>query len=1082
MGRGLGHRHKLNDEVDLLSLAFNMPTRQTLRRLDRRQQHAKPIQYLDSDDEESRCKTINSSDAESSEDTDPAPGQRSASSSGRVSDLLSWTRNKCLKVRSPSQNRRLSSKKRRQQGKGQRLAGRSRSISTSNNSTSSQSSVKSEDRALRSTKASKLRSKHRKSNEPGISDELIPRKLSSNRDKSVPSSVAVRKYLATPGPFNQPIFPYQTAPDRGGHVNMWYHHPYPVANSFTQSSPAPAWQWLPIQTGAPYPAQNHRPVQSSAPTGTMAQICNLQEKLNYKRQQSLHAPLDKILESDIKGIQEEINRCLDLAMLGTGRRNYNFGRSSSSSASKSSTNELPETKQDSEGSSRESEKSSWSINVTETKKTHGQKVLKSHHHVCSGCDSVRSLSFHAMHPFEYGQRRVYNYCSNCLATNSVIDTMKLLHFCFGCGIVRSRAYQSANPMNMRIMQANYCIRCVTTLRSHEGIPDMSVIGVDADGSKPPETAFSDGDQSSRAISYDDHCPDSSIAARAGSNSTASARASSRQYDSESLRARSSARSSPAVGSTTIQQRRKRNLIGSKAEIEHLALDNEVSYRCSEQPPLMSPCSPQRSLGTAYRRSQRDDTSHLSSGANHLTNRANSSTEYQIPFVEDEHDMTSVSDEANHLSQEPCRLQPCCHSRSVEPQMCHDHCQSRGPIPLTEVFEVAEPTRDHRTCGSHECEMKGLAPKHPQTSDSGSKHRTAHTSKEERVQEHDCCQRDGKIHCEHKDATRGSQAGSSNSPGSLSSRGSGKNEENGTTCFSRFSAYRKPKQVDSPLLRVPKPKSPTGDENRRNPSGSSSQYQPPSVDSVMEDVPGQPLTDEDGHETFKYSRGAFAPSVNSTETEANWGGISGGFYDYNPSNKPYFSEDLRFYNSEDRFSYEGETKDQSDRGFPPRNQFPKSTSIFSSFGASTSDPGLVDPDLEPSFFGENYDHGYGAAGDNPYYTPREPLFLHLRDRFNRTGSNAATSGFASRPHSHPKPGVSSRNWYFPEPIIEEPSSRPSSPEPKTKLIGKYRFCRSLELSPLTVLCSLEYSSSEEVDPPEVSDIKILANDERSKDIV
>lgn len=62
------------------------------------------------------------------------------------------------------------------------------------------------------------------------------------------------------------------------------------------------------------------------------------------------------------------------------------------------------------------------------------------HHLCSSCD-VRSEKFHNKHPLVAGCKPLLNYCGPCEDKIDRGIITKRHHFCFGCGVVRSKAFQ-----------------------------------------------------------------------------------------------------------------------------------------------------------------------------------------------------------------------------------------------------------------------------------------------------------------------------------------------------------------------------------------------------------------------------------------------------------------------------------------------------------------------------------------------------------------------------------------------------------------------------------------------------------------
>lgn len=84
--------------------------------------------------------------------------------------------------------------------------------------------------------------------------------------------------------------------------------------------------------------------------------------------------------------------------------------------------------------------------------------------VCYKCGKLRSDKIQERHPLKEGQKMQPNWCGKCRIHGElhgrtlVFDGQR--HYCWGCGIVRSRTYHDDNPIEKdEVSMPNYCKPC-----------------------------------------------------------------------------------------------------------------------------------------------------------------------------------------------------------------------------------------------------------------------------------------------------------------------------------------------------------------------------------------------------------------------------------------------------------------------------------------------------------------------------------------------------------------------------------------------------------------------------------------------
>lgn len=98
------------------------------------------------------------------------------------------------------------------------------------------------------------------------------------------------------------------------------------------------------------------------------------------------------------------------------------------------------------------------------------------HHICDGCGNLRSRHYHEMHPLAPGKPKHPSLCEGCREVHyrPGVTGSTSQHVCFGCGIFRSNTFNRKNPVQPdKPLLANLCGRCELAMR--EADDDVSSI-------------------------------------------------------------------------------------------------------------------------------------------------------------------------------------------------------------------------------------------------------------------------------------------------------------------------------------------------------------------------------------------------------------------------------------------------------------------------------------------------------------------------------------------------------------------------------------------------------------------------------
>ncbi|KAL7960003.1 hypothetical protein V8C34DRAFT_322338 [Trichoderma compactum] len=438
--------------VDLLSLAFNLPTRRDFERADRvadqSQVHTQSvrIQYDAGEDESSEAEssTISQADGKRSDtqDADETPKARKSSkprqqqqAKEKKNDRRAPSPKDTKKIPGPAKmpllTRRLS---KRETSKPPKSRERSSSSPASLRASSPAFSIPSSATFPRAT------SKH------------------SQKAANIAASDAAARPLqlhigggAQPQPFYQPMFAFPTA------------SVYPQTQYYSTVGNDSTFGCNPY---VPFPMSSLPPTNIT----TTPQPCNLisqqvqyiQSELDEVVMKLSQNPDDATLKGNLSALQTELNTRLN-SLLGTERQKE--FKASDASKPHDLTMMSPMSQ----------------LSTTQHERSPKRKIR---HHLCTGCGKVRSSDYHRKRPFIPRDRPSKNYCEDCFEENVEKGILEH-HFCYGCGTARSKEFHQNHPISEDDKPfPNYCSICVEEIRSAETIADFSVVDL------APEIRFS----------------------------------------------------------------------------------------------------------------------------------------------------------------------------------------------------------------------------------------------------------------------------------------------------------------------------------------------------------------------------------------------------------------------------------------------------------------------------------------------------------------------------------------------------------------------------------------------------------------
>ncbi|KAL7927890.1 hypothetical protein ACQKWADRAFT_325224 [Trichoderma austrokoningii] len=418
--------------VDLLSLAFNLPTRRDIERADREaaqaQSHSQSIRIRydpgdESSDNESLSTLVSNASNEEADETPKAQkltksrAQRQSKPQERIFQRFSPKNKPRPTNTEPSPTRR----------------------------TSKRDSAKARERS--SSSPATLRGPSTPASIP--SSATFPRSTSNFCQKAAHLASPLQASIgreASPPQFYQPVFAFPT-----GSV----YPPTPYYSPLTKVNPASdATQHVPFPLYTLTPTNMPK---SHQPGSISQEVQRIQSKLDGVVVQLSKNPEDAAFKSELSALQTELNT----------RLNTLLGMAPPTESNILEDSELRDSKKRFKKLTTQFQPMAVLRDMS--------PVRKMRHHLCTGCGKVRSSNYHTKHPIVPGGRPSMNYCEDCFEEN-VEDGALDIHFCYGCGNVRSKEFQQNHPISKGERPfPNYCSVCVEEIRSAEAIADVSMV-------------------------------------------------------------------------------------------------------------------------------------------------------------------------------------------------------------------------------------------------------------------------------------------------------------------------------------------------------------------------------------------------------------------------------------------------------------------------------------------------------------------------------------------------------------------------------------------------------------------------------
>ncbi|TFB06186.1 hypothetical protein CCMA1212_001912 [Trichoderma ghanense] len=262
---------------------------------------------------------------------------------------------------------------------------------------------------------------------------------------------------AQPQQYYQPVFAYPT-------VSM-----YPPAQYY---SPVPSdtvaggHQYVPFPMTPKPSTKTHASPQPSSLTSQ--QVQEIQSQIDEVATKLSQHPEDIALKSILSTLQTELNTKLN-SLLGMETRKES--KAPNVSTPPDLKTQFPQPPQ---------------AAATQPDKSHKSRFR---HHLCTGCGSVRSTDYHKKHPIIPGGNPSMNYCEDCFE-RKVENGDPEHHFCYGCGTARSKEFHHNHPISKGDRPfPNYCSVCVEEVRSAETIADVSMVNFNP-GNRPNKNGAS----------------------------------------------------------------------------------------------------------------------------------------------------------------------------------------------------------------------------------------------------------------------------------------------------------------------------------------------------------------------------------------------------------------------------------------------------------------------------------------------------------------------------------------------------------------------------------------------------------------
>ncbi|KAL6895815.1 hypothetical protein HDV57DRAFT_521090 [Trichoderma longibrachiatum] len=255
-----------------------------------------------------------------------------------------------------------------------------------------------------------------------------------------------------PQQYYQPVFAYPA-------VSM-YPPPTPFYSPVASDPVAGGHQYVP-RPATPKPSANTH-ATPQPPSLAPQQVQDIQNQIDQILIKLSQHPEDSALKSMLSTLQTELNTKLN-SLLGMETRKD--AKASDVSAPHDLKSKVPQPPQ---------------AAASQQDKSHKRGIR---HHLCTGCGIVRSPDYHNKHPIVPGGNPSMNYCEDCFE-EKVEGGDPEYHFCYGCGTARSKEFHHNHPITKGDRPfPNYCSVCVEEVRLAETIADVSMVNFNP-GNRP----------------------------------------------------------------------------------------------------------------------------------------------------------------------------------------------------------------------------------------------------------------------------------------------------------------------------------------------------------------------------------------------------------------------------------------------------------------------------------------------------------------------------------------------------------------------------------------------------------------------
>ncbi|RFU80910.1 hypothetical protein TARUN_1305 [Trichoderma arundinaceum] len=652
---------------------------------------------------------------------------------------------------------------------------------------------------------------------------------------------------------------------------------------------------------------------------------------------------------------------------------------------------------------------------------------KTRHHLCTDCGQVRSSNYHSKHPIIPGGKPSTNYCEDCFEKNVENGVLKY-HFCYGCGIARSKVFHQYHPISKGDRPfPNYCSVCIEEIRRAETIADVSMVNF------------------APSRSHENNAHSNTIRDRPLSNKPI-----------ESLKLCQGSNSQENQLNVLLFSA---HLDGNKTS-SHEQKKTPQPVKLSTMGPQLSPTNsspgspyyPVRSTGASQRRAERSPLA--SPGSQYCSSPDTPTTpRYQSPYVED---VTSPVQEVNQRSEDYQRhskgssshnQDDTSHPMATGRQKSQDGGQyyaTRSPNYDTSQEVSDDSTEGHASTddSAHSAGSKSVKFR-PKVDVRLSDSRTSsNASSHAKILEEDIKPDDDTVPSRmgvYGTSPVKSQNGYyARAQGNHSASTSSFAGENGYNDSILERSYRGAFSKDSPASSWMPPTSNIGGEHWYSKPTAYHPTTSPSMESFTGFRPGSHSTfnygssggvgGENGLPPFRTSRSAFSPS-GPNSTAAFEGSSGDGQESQMPSLSPSSSSKIQPFPDSKSKSWKsytspyagGQNAESSFRKASPWNNFP---SRFDSECYTMQD----DSSFSQSAFSD-----YSQPSSNPYYEPRKRPFPDLNDYCSFGAPAPRVPGKWAKEYQSTTRTPKKTPYWIPEPIIEEPDSPVSSPGKRAKML-------------------------------------------------